>query len=233
MKIIGHRGAAGLALENSLESIKAAIDAGVDGIEIDIRLTKDNVFLLNHDGSTRRTSKKNKEIKTSSYDELEHIRLQNGEPIPTLFDALQICKNTPLYIEAKGSGWAEELAKFLGTLRDNTRSYLNVLSFHHQELTRFHNLCPDIKTFALEHTNPFRVLDIAARHGLHGIDINFWVLNPLVYWMAGKRKLKIIVYTVNHAWIARFIKYLYPLVAVTTNVPQTMQLLRIKRSKKQ
>ena len=49
MKIIGHRGARGLAPENSLAAIKAGIAAGADEIEIDVRVTADGVPVLCHD----------------------------------------------------------------------------------------------------------------------------------------------------------------------------------------
>jgi glycerophosphoryl diester phosphodiesterase len=49
MKVIGHRGAAGLAPENTLASIQKAIDHGVDEVEFDLRVTKDHAVVLHHD----------------------------------------------------------------------------------------------------------------------------------------------------------------------------------------
>ncbi len=46
IKIFGHRGAAGLAFENTLDSIQRGIDAGVDGIEIDVWKTVDNEIVV-------------------------------------------------------------------------------------------------------------------------------------------------------------------------------------------
>ena len=48
MKIIGHRGAAGLAPENSLASIRAALKYKVDMIELDVRMQA-GVPVLSHD----------------------------------------------------------------------------------------------------------------------------------------------------------------------------------------
>ena len=47
--IIGHRGAAGLAPENTLESFEAAIAAGADCIEFDVRRTSDGKGVVFHD----------------------------------------------------------------------------------------------------------------------------------------------------------------------------------------
>lgn len=49
MLIIGHRGAAGLAPENTLESLTAGMDAGADILEFDIRSTADHTLILAHD----------------------------------------------------------------------------------------------------------------------------------------------------------------------------------------
>jgi len=50
MLLVGHRGAKGLALENTAASVEAALSYGVDMIEIDLRRTNDGVVVLLHDG---------------------------------------------------------------------------------------------------------------------------------------------------------------------------------------
>lgn len=47
--IVGHRGAKGLALENTAPSIEAALSYGVDMVEVDLRVSKDGVVILLHD----------------------------------------------------------------------------------------------------------------------------------------------------------------------------------------
>jgi len=47
--IIGHRGAAGLAPENTLAAFRTALDLGVDGLELDVQLTADNELVVHHD----------------------------------------------------------------------------------------------------------------------------------------------------------------------------------------
>ncbi|MGI4851210.1 MAG: glycerophosphodiester phosphodiesterase family protein [Janthinobacterium lividum] len=48
-KVIGHRGCAGLAPENTLLGFQKAIDLGIDGIELDVHLTKDHHVIVHHD----------------------------------------------------------------------------------------------------------------------------------------------------------------------------------------
>lgn len=53
--IIGHRGASALAPENSLAAFRRAIADGADGIEFDVRLSRDGVAVVIHDASLERT----------------------------------------------------------------------------------------------------------------------------------------------------------------------------------
>ena len=55
-KIIGHRGAKGLAPENTLASIKKALSFGLSFVEIDVKVTKDNIPILIHDKTINRTT---------------------------------------------------------------------------------------------------------------------------------------------------------------------------------
>ena len=56
MQVIGHRGAAALAPENTQDSFDYALSLGVDAIETDIRATSDGKFILIHDKSLDRTT---------------------------------------------------------------------------------------------------------------------------------------------------------------------------------
>lgn len=223
MKVIGHRGAAGLALENTLESIRAAKLAGVDAIEFDVRLTADGQFVLCHDTSVSRVSTHQHVIKEVAAEHIGDIILLNGESLPTLSDALTIAGDTPVIIEAKGSGWSEPLAGFI---KKNSVSNASVISFDHDELGAFARLSPDTPTYSIENTKPFDVIQVAKHHRFTGIDMNFWILNPLTYWLARRRKLDIIVYTVNSRWIAGFLSVLFPKISITTDHPNQMQFLR-------
>lgn len=223
MKIIGHRGAAGLALENTIASIKAARKAGVDAIEFDIRLTADHQFVLCHDQTLSRISEHEHVVKEAALEHIKEVMLHNGERLPTLADALEAAGNTPVVIEAKGSGWASHLASFLDSYPPLDAT---VISFNHRELGKFAKLSPGIPVYAIERTKPFDAIQFAKQNGFTGVDMNFWLLNPLTYWMARRKKLDIIVYTVNFRWIAWFLSVLFPEIAITTNHPHLMQHLR-------
>ena len=54
MKIYGHRGAKGVAMENSLQGFMLAANHGIDHFELDIRLSSDNQLVVVHDEKLQR-----------------------------------------------------------------------------------------------------------------------------------------------------------------------------------
>jgi len=109
--ITGHRGAAGLAPENTLASIQLALDLGVDRIEIDIQQTKDNVLIVLHDRSLRRTTNGFGYVKQKKYNVLlnysagvKFSRHYESERIPTLEQVIDLIDGrAELLIETKFS----------------------------------------------------------------------------------------------------------------------------------
>lgn len=95
--VCAHRSFHTYAPENSLQSIKNAIDAKIDFVEIDIRTTKDSVLVLMHDDSIGRVTTGKGFIKEYTYAELQKFNLKIGdsvtnEKIPLLEDALKLAK---------------------------------------------------------------------------------------------------------------------------------------------
>jgi glycerophosphoryl diester phosphodiesterase len=69
--IIGHRGAKGIAPENSLSGFKKAVELGIDGIELDVHLTKDGKLIVIHDMDLKRLTGLRVPIKQLTFKELE------------------------------------------------------------------------------------------------------------------------------------------------------------------
>lgn len=96
--VCAHRAYHKFAPENSLESIKQAIDAGIDIVEVDINTTKDGVLVLMHDNAIDRTTNGKGWIGDFTYSELQNFSLiLNGEitnhKIPTLNQVLELAKD--------------------------------------------------------------------------------------------------------------------------------------------
>lgn len=223
MKLIGHRGAAGVALENTLEGFKKAQDIGVDAVEFDIRLTKDGKFVLSHDADISRVSDSPLLVEHESLETLLAVKLHNGESIPTLEQALDLSLSVPIVIDVKGKAWAQPLVR---VLRRYPEKSIAVISFNAAELITFHRLMPEVPTFIIDNKRPFYAIERARRAGLTGVDLSYWVLNPITYWAARNAGLEVITYTINTRWVAKFITMFFPDISITTDSPHLMQFVR-------
>ena len=85
MKIIGHRGARGIAVENTKASFLSALEAHVDGIEFDLRTCADGNVIVNHDPDINGLA-----IAGSTYQAL----LKSKPDLLTLAETLQIIGDT-------------------------------------------------------------------------------------------------------------------------------------------
>ena len=111
VKIIGHRGASDDAPENTISSIKEAFVQGADGVEVDIRLTKDKKVVCIHDKNTIRTTGLSLEVKNTNYRELKNLDAGSwkgaawkDESIPSLEEVLkEVPINKEIFIEIKTS----------------------------------------------------------------------------------------------------------------------------------
>lgn len=227
MKIIGHRGAAGEALENTAASIKAALRAGVDAIEIDVRRTKDNQLVLCHDDNLLVISGQNSKVKDLTLKQLQAIKLIDGSCVITLREALELVGDTDMIIELKESGCVRPLGHLL---KDFPSSKVFVASFLINELVLTRDLYPHLKILVLEHTRPFDIVHLTRIFKLDGLGLNFWLLNPITYWRARRHNFVIYVYTVNHRFNLWFIRLLYPKVGICTDYPKLFVSKNPKRS---
>ena len=217
-KIIGHRGAAGLALENTLSSIKLALSMSLDAVEFDIRLSKDKEFVVCHDASLARTGGPDVKVKDLTAAELSKVPLSGGETVPTLRQVLSHFRGmrTMAIIELKVGGASKQLIDLLDDYKDVK---ITIASFKHDELAIIRELRPAQRIYLAERTKPLEIVQKAVAMGATGIDLNFWLLNPLTYWQARRAKLDIMVYTVNNRFFGWFLKRLYPGVLICTNYP--------------
>lgn len=220
MRLIGHRGVASLEPENTLASIDSARSLGVDMIEIDVRTTRDGHLVLLHDHTLHRITGKAQKVSDLTIDEINTTITHSGHPIPLLHEAFEHAGKIPLLIDCKGKDWARlldiELEKHKGPKPA-------LVSTDQRELVLFNQLRPGYETYASELTKPISAVYSAKQLGFTGLALNFWILNPLSYHYAQRLKLKIIVYTINQAWLARFVRFFYPDVSIISDVPDKIK----------
>lgn len=217
--IIGHRGAAGIELENTFASFKHAIDLGVDAIELDVHMTRDHKFVVCHDPDLRRVSSSPAWIQDLSYEELQMIELRNGQHVPLLSDVLflAMADSMPVIVELKVNHHIEEFCEVLDTFAEHK---ITVASFHHDALAAVHTLRPGLRLFLGERHRPINVIKRTKALEAAGIDLNVYTLNPLTYWMAKRANIEIMVYTVDNLILGKLVKLVYPDVQICTNQPK-------------
>ncbi|PYS68101.1 MAG: hypothetical protein DMF69_21185, partial [Acidobacteria bacterium] len=109
--IIGHRGASRFAPENTLAAFRLALAVGADGVEFDVRLTRDGVPIIIHDDNLKRTGVTPSRVADLSVAELQEIdvgtwfRIEGfaTERVPTLEQLFELFSPTDslLYLEMK------------------------------------------------------------------------------------------------------------------------------------
>src|SRR6478752_6745575 len=72
-QVVAHRGASHDIAEHTLAAYAAALDAGADGLECDVRLTADGHLVCVHDRDLRRTASKHGLVSTSNLEELQQL----------------------------------------------------------------------------------------------------------------------------------------------------------------
>ncbi len=219
MKIIGHRGAAGLALENTIESIKEGVAAKADYIEIDVRETSDKKLVLSHDDNLKRTYGVDLKIEEHRLKDL-HIPCPN---LPTLTEALNACRTQGMIIELKDFVEPELLLK---EIKKYPELDIRIASFNHHAIRAVKKASPELFCYVLEHHSPFEIINHAKAMKANGIGLNYSMINPLTYLLARRAKLHIYVYTLNKPWIAQGLKWLYRDIYICTDFPNQLKDLR-------
>ena len=107
--IVAHRGAPSYAKENTIESFEKAVALGADMIEFDVRRTKDNVFIVYHDGLIQ-----GKPVNELTYEKISQIARNQGFDIPTVEEVLRWSRGRiKLDVELKEEGYEKEIVELL------------------------------------------------------------------------------------------------------------------------
>ncbi len=160
---VGHRGAAGMVPENTIESFQRAIELGAQAIEFDVQETADGVWVVHHDETVNRTTNGRGLIRTMPWSDVSQLDAgyrfepadERGFPwrgrglrVPRLVDVLDALPQTKLVIEIKTRQReaAPRLAAFLEAHQAQEHSL--VCSFYDELLIEFRRHAPMCATGA-------------------------------------------------------------------------------------
>lgn len=196
--VIGHRGAAGLEPENTLRSIRKAMDLGVDRVEVDVRVSKDGHLIIIHDETVDRTTNGHGYVKDLRLTQLRRLDAGIGERIPTLIEVFGLVKGRViLQVELKVKDAAEPLVRLVEGL-DVVKDVI-ITSFMHDQLEKIHTLNADIGSGALFKKVKYDTCDIALSVHSDAIHVRFQDVDARLVEEAHKKRLKVVVWNPDEA----------------------------------
>lgn len=203
MKIIGHRGARGLAPENTTVSLRKGLEHHVDMLEFDVRVTKDGVPVLHHDPKLTGSDGLKLKLDEHSYEELKN----HFPDLLTLEEAIdQISDKAVPYIEVKrGEPVRPIVAVVKAHLKSGTYSPdgLRIASKSQRTLRELHKALPDIPVIVIEPWSGVRAHRRAKELGATEIAMNqLWLWWGFIRGFKNSDK-KLYAYTLNDPIKAR------------------------------
>lgn len=225
--IVGHRGAKGMAPENTLKAFKIGCQYA-DAVECDIHLTKDKKLVVIHDESIGRTSNGKGMVRDINLKELKEFDFGYGQKIPLLEEVFELVKKSgkKLIVEVKGSSSQEalEIASNLANfIKDkSTEEIILVCSFWKEVLLLMKKSNPLVTAFNILDTEfaVDEILKVAKNSSADGIATVYAFINgDLVSALHSKN------YFIN-AWVVNEIEDMDKMVslgvdAITTDYPET------------
>ena len=213
--IIGHRGASAVAPENTMAAFAAAIEAGADGIEFDVRLSREGMPVIIHDDTLQRTHGLRRRIADLTVEELQNVN------VPSLRDLFELMAQNDLILCLEIKGSSAELAERCCEL-------VREFSFEERVIVECFDLnvlkLVDLKTAALFDSwiyTDHRLIDRALEVGASVLALHHRLAKPALIEKAKLAGFTVVVWTVDDpAWIAR--AQSLGIEAVITNDPATM-----------
>jgi glycerophosphoryl diester phosphodiesterase len=172
--VVGHRGAAGHAPENTLPSFEVALELGADAVEMDVHLSRDGIPVVIHDHTVDRTTNGHGSVDQFTARELQALDAGHGESanptdvrIPTLDEVLRWAKGrTRVVVELKGTHNPQLVEQTIALVREyHMIDETMLISFDHLALQRAKAIEPGMRIGALYFARPADPVGLAAAIG--------------------------------------------------------------------
>ena len=198
---VGHRGACGHAPENTLLSMRKAMEFGVHGFEFDVQMSKDGDPVIIHDETLERTTNGTGNVADYTAKELQQFDAGQGEKIPTLRNVFDMVdKRCRLFVELKAERSALPVADLITHYVKHqgwTYEQFYVCSFDHFQIAAVRAANPDIHTCALMVCVPISLAAMADEAGAGSLNPCIHHISQALVDDAHKRKLKVFTWTAN------------------------------------
>ena len=156
-KIFAHRGFSGKYPENTMLAFQKAVEIGVDGIELDVHLTKDNEIVIIHDEDIKRTCDGEGLVKDMTLEELRKFDASASFRgvygfcgIPTLREYFELVEDTAIITNIELKTGVYEYPTIEKRVIDMVREFglsdrIIFSSFNHFTVKRCEKIAPEIK----------------------------------------------------------------------------------------
>ena len=225
IETIAHRGYIAKGVENSIEALEGAAEVGVDYVEFDIILTKDNKFVVMHDFNLKRLTGINKRVQDMNFDEIVGLQIKQGDytsKIPSLEEFVTKAKelNMKLVIELKphGAEPSNYIDIFINEVKRLKLENYKFMSLNPKVMEELEKKAPNLETGYV----------IPLQFGnFHQSNVDFFVIEDFSYRdrlveQAKKQNKKVFVWTINDS--ALITKYLQsPANGIITDEPELVK----------
>ena len=204
--IYGHRGAKGLAPENTFAACEIGVQSGADGLEVDCQPCLDEDVII-HDRTITDTDKATVSLRLITQAELLVLRSQQAQAaVPTLSQILPFSLQLPLNIEWKCERLTESAINTIHEwILEHPQSIPNLIfsSFCHPLLVQSKELFPDIARAALLYGVPLSVNELVQKLDPIAINCSIDFLTGEFISAVRQADLELNVYTVNSVPVAK------------------------------
>ena len=200
MIAIGHRGAMGHEPENTIRSVRKALELGASWVEVDVYPVEGELVVI-HDDRLERTTSGQGYVVEQSLGSLRSLDAGKGEKIPLLgevFDAVE--RRAGVNVQFQCPAATELVAAFIADRVARGWAYDRMLvsSFDHHQLKRIRELDGDVRIGALVTAVPLTLTAFAAELDAWSVNPDYRFLTEAFAADARQRGLKVFPFTVNH-----------------------------------
>ena len=193
--IYGHRGSPFKAPENTIASIKKALEDGCEAVEIDVRKTKDNKIVVIHDIRVDRTANGKGFVSDFALNELKKLSF-NGEKIPTLNEVIDfVGKKASIIIELKEENLEKDIIKIIE--KNGFLDKAIIISFYHKLIKNIKESNKKIKTGILLVGKPIDTVELAHEAEADYLFLNYAYVDKELVSKAHKNNLKVYVWNID------------------------------------
>jgi len=200
MQIFAHRGASGNYPENTASAITVALQAQVDGIELDVQSCADD-FVIIHDSWLDRTTNGNGRVVDTPFSEIAKLDAGEGQHVLNLQQVLELIgTQTQINLELKHTFGLDKLVQILEqnvTEGIIEREQLLLSSFDHHQLKWLKQNLPWVKIGALTASIPLNYAYFAENLHAYSVHLDKNFINHEFVADAKQRGLKVMTYTVD------------------------------------